>query len=104
MEFLTAVTKQQQIEWRRSQVLSLASTGYSQREIASKLQVNVRAVNRDIQFLKLQAKENLEKHIHETIPYEYQKAMDSLNQLLRMGWDIVNTTKMKKLNSRLEPS
>lgn len=43
--------------------------------------MNVVAVNRDIQFLKHQAKENLQKHIHETIPYEYQKAMDNLNRL-----------------------
>ena len=94
---MTGVNKQQQIEWRRSEVLSLASAGYNQRQIASKLQINVRAVNRDIQFLKLQAKENLEKHIHETIPFEHQKAMDNLNQLLRMGWDIVNTTADEKI-------
>lgn len=97
MEFLTGVNKQQQIEWRRSEVLSLASAGYSQRQIANKLQINIRAVNRDIQFLKRQAKENLEKHIYETIPYEYQKGMDSLNQLLRMGWDIANTTTDEKI-------
>jgi hypothetical protein len=97
MDFFPGDTKQQQLEWRRSQVLSLSSEGYNQREIASKLQVNVIAVNRDVQFLKRQAKENLEKHIHETIPFEYQKAMDSLNKLLRMGWNIVNTTADEKI-------
>jgi DNA-binding NarL/FixJ family response regulator len=60
--------KHQQLAWRRAQVLELASEGYSQREIASKLQVDLAAVNRDIQFLRHQAQDNLQKHIHEVVP------------------------------------
>lgn len=52
---MTSEVKQQQLEWRRSQVLELASQGYTQREIARKLQVDLAAVNRDIQFLRQQA-------------------------------------------------
>ena len=51
MKQMTSEMKQQQLEWRRAQVLELASEGYTQREIASKLQVDLAAVNRDIQFL-----------------------------------------------------
>jgi DNA-directed RNA polymerase specialized sigma24 family protein len=68
MKQMSSEVKQQQLEWRRAQVLELASEGYTQREIASKLQVDLTAVNRDIQFLRQQAQENLQKHIHETVP------------------------------------
>ena len=63
------------LDWRRSRVLELSSEGYSQKEIAKKLQVDLAAVNRDIPFLRQQAQENLQKHIHETVPEEYQKYM-----------------------------
>jgi predicted transcriptional regulator len=46
MKQMTSEVKQQQLEWRRSQVLELASEGYTQREIANKLQVDLTAVNR----------------------------------------------------------
>jgi hypothetical protein len=36
IKYLDTETKQQQLEWRRSRVLELASQGYSQREIANK--------------------------------------------------------------------
>jgi Trp repressor protein len=91
MKHLTSETKQQQLEWRRAQVLELASEGFSQREIASKLQVDVAAINRDIQFLKQQAKESLQKHIHETVPEEYQKCMIGMKRNLIQTLEIAET-------------
>jgi len=38
MKHLSTQMKQQQIEWRRAKVLELSSQGYSEREIAEKLQ------------------------------------------------------------------
>jgi DNA-binding NarL/FixJ family response regulator len=37
---------QQQIEWRKSQVLELSSQGYTEREIATRLQVHCTTVQR----------------------------------------------------------
>ena len=51
--------KQQQVEWRRAKVLELSSRGYSEREIAE----------------KLQPQDTLQKYIHEVVPEEYQKCM-----------------------------
>ena len=87
---------QQQIEWRKSQVLELSSQGYTEREIASRLQVHCKTVHRDLVYLNKQARENLQHHIHETIPAEYQKSMNSLNQVLRMSWSIVGKTEDEK--------
>jgi len=88
---MTSEMKQQQLEWRRAQILGLASEGYSQREIASKLQVDLTAVNRDIQFLRQQAQENLQKHIHETVPEEYQKCMVGMKRNLKQTLEIAET-------------
>jgi predicted transcriptional regulator len=75
--------RQQQFEWRRSRVLELSSEGYSQREIAQKLQIAKSAVNRDILFLRKQARENLQYHIYDKIPEEYQSCMTGMKQNLR---------------------
>jgi ketol-acid reductoisomerase len=91
MGFLTGETKQQQLERRRSQVLSLSSAGYSQREIVSKLQVNVMAVTRDIRFLKQQAQNNLQHHIHEVVPMEYERCMTGMKNNLKQTLEIAET-------------
>jgi IS30 family transposase len=91
VKYLNSEVKQQQLDWR-SQVLELASDGYNQREIASKLQVDPAAVNRDIQYLRQQAQENLQKHIHETVPEEYQKCMIGMKRNLKQTLEIADTT------------
>ena len=96
MKPLSTKTKQQQIEWRRDRVLELSSQGFSQSDIATVLHVTKSIINKDIAHLKQQARENLQHHIHETIPAEYQKAMNSLNQVLRMSWSIVGKTEDEK--------
>jgi predicted transcriptional regulator len=84
MKLLSTKTKQQQIEWRRDRVLELSSQGFSQTDIATVLHVAKSIISKDMARLKQQARENLQHHIHETIPAEYQKSMNSLNQVLRM--------------------
>jgi IS30 family transposase len=85
------VREQKQIEWRRSQVLELTSQGYNQREICQKLQLDKSAVSRDIQFLRKQARENLQYHIHERIPEEYQNCMTGLKRIIKQTTEIADT-------------
>src|SRR5215213_10710532 len=91
MKQMTSEMKQQQLEWRRANVLELSSEGYTQREIAGKLQVDLTAVNRDIQFLRQQAQQNLQKHIHETVPEEYQRCMIGMKRNLKQTLEIAET-------------
>jgi predicted transcriptional regulator len=77
------------LEWRRSKVLELSSQGYTQSEIAKKLQVSQPSVNRD---LAKQAHENLQKHIHQTVPEEYQKCMVGMKRNLKQTLEIAETT------------
>ncbi len=75
--------KQQQIEWRRAKVLELFSQGYNHSEIAQKMQVDRMTIHRDKQFLRQQAQENLQKHIHEVVPEEYQQCMVGMKHNLK---------------------
>ena len=61
------------MEWRRDRVLELSSQGFSQSDIATVLHVNKSIISKDMARLKQLARENLQQHIHETIPAEYQK-------------------------------
>ena len=89
-------TKTQQIEWRRDRVLELSSQGFNQSDISTVLQVDKSIVSRDVAYLRYQARDNLQHHIHEVIPAEYEKSMNSLNQVLRLTWAIVSKTPDEK--------
>jgi hypothetical protein len=78
------------IEWRRSKVMELSAQGYSEREIATKLQISKTTTHQDLVHLRQQAQENLQKHVSENIPDIHQKSLTGINQVLKMAWDIVN--------------
>jgi transcriptional regulator len=59
------------VEWRRSKVLELSSQGYNQSEISRMLQISQPTINRDITYLRQQAKENIKN----TLMTGYQKNM-----------------------------
>ena len=79
------------LEWRKAQVLELSSQGYSEREIGSKLQISNITVHRDLMYLKKLAQDNLQKHIHEVVPEEYQKCMVGMKHNLKETLEIANT-------------
>ena len=79
------------IEWRRSKILELSSEGYSQREIAQRLHIGKSVVNRDILFLRNQARENLQYHIHDKIPEEYQNCMTGMKRNLKQTLEIAES-------------
>jgi predicted transcriptional regulator len=81
------------LEWRRSKVLELSSQGHSQPEIARILQISQPTVNRDIGYLRGQARQNLQKHIQDKLPEEYQNCMTGINQVLKICWNIVNKSR-----------
>ena len=81
------------LEWRRSKVLELSSQGHSQPEIAMILQISQPTVNRDMGYLRGQARQNLQKHIQDKLSEEYQNCMTGINQVLKICWEIVNKSK-----------
>ena len=61
-----------QVEWRRRQVFELSSKGYSQVEIARRLQIHESTISRDLDNIREQSKENIRKYIEERLPEEYK--------------------------------
>jgi hypothetical protein len=84
MEQLTS--EMERLLWRRDKVQELSSKGHSQREIAKILQVGLGSVNRDLTFIRQQAKNNIKKYVDERLPEEYEKCMVGLNSILREAW------------------
>jgi IS30 family transposase len=89
---LSTNVRRQQIEWRRGKVLELSSNGYNQTEIGQRLQLDKSTVNRDIAFLRNQAKQDVQKHIHETVPEEYQKCMVGMKRNLKQTLEIAGVS------------
>lgn len=71
------------LDWRRNKVLELASQGYNQSEIARILQISQPTINRDIAFLRKEAKENIHRYIDEELPAEYEKTRVGITSILR---------------------
>ena len=77
---------ERQIQWRRSKVSELDSQGHSQPDMASILQVSIGTVNRDLSYLRQQAKSNIKRYIDERLPEEYEKCLVGLTAILREAW------------------
>ena len=88
----TKVGQSDSIEWRRSKILELSSDGYNQREISQKLQITKSVVNRDVIFLRKQARESLQYHIQDRIPEEYQNCMTGMKRNLKQTLEIAEST------------
>ena len=64
------------LEWRRSKVLELSSQGHSQPEIARILQISQPTVNRDLGYLRVQAREKPAKTYSRQIARGISKLYD----------------------------
>jgi hypothetical protein len=80
-------SKMERLEWRRNKVLELSSQGHSQPEIARTLQVGLATVNRDLSYLRQQAKAKIKRYIDERLPEEYEKCLVGLTAILREAWN-----------------
>jgi predicted transcriptional regulator len=84
------------VEWRRSKVQELASQGYNQSEISRILQISQPTINRDMSYLRQQAKENIKRYIDERLPEEYEKCLVGLNAITKEAWNTAQNTEDKR--------
>jgi predicted transcriptional regulator len=90
MEHLSSDMKHpEQVQWRRDKVQELCSKGYSQREISQILQVGLATVNRDVSYLRNQAKTK-------RLPEEYEKCLVGLNAITKEAWNAAQQTEDKR--------
>ena len=73
------------------------SRGYSQSEIARKLNVNQSTVSRDIAELRKKARGSLDLYVKEEIPNEFQFYISGLNQIIKNLWDIIEDKQNTKI-------
>jgi hypothetical protein len=59
----------------------------SQPEMTSILKVSIGTVNRDLSYLRQQAKSNIRRYIDERLPEEYEKCLVGLTAILREAWN-----------------
>ena len=71
---------------------NLSSQGIVKEILLSTLQVGLGTVNKDILFLRQMSQENLQHHIHERIPEEYQNCMTGMKINLKQTLEIAETT------------
>ena len=75
-------------DWRRSKVRELLVKGYNHYEIANTLQIPRPTITKDIQYLRQQDRENLQSHIQERLPQEYENCMIGINRIPKLTWEI----------------
>jgi len=84
------------IEWRRNKVQELSSQGYNQSEISRIVQISQPTINRDLSYLRQQAKENIKKYIDERLPEEYEKCLVGLTAITKEAWNTASNTEDKR--------
>ncbi len=89
-------SKMERLEWRRNKVLELSSQGHSQSEISRILQVGLGTVNRDLSYLRNQAKDNIRRYIDDRLPEEYEKCLVGLNSIVKEAWTTSQQTQDRR--------
>ena len=60
------------------------------------MQVGLATVNRDISYLRNQAKSNIKRYIDERLSEEYEKCLVGLNTITREVWNTAQSTEDKR--------
>jgi hypothetical protein len=84
-----SMTKQQQIEWRRSKVLEYLAQGFNQTQIAEKLQFDKSTISDDVKVLREQSKERIRTHLEERLPLAFETCLATLEDSKRRAYEIV---------------
>lgn len=83
---------------RLAKVLTFHSKGYSQSEIANKLNVNQSTVSRYLTEIRNKARSSLDLYAKEEIPNEFQIYISGFNQIIKNLWEIVEDKQNAKIS------
>ena len=82
--------------------MELSSKGNSQAEISRILNIPKTTINRDIDYLRTLAKENIKQHIEERLPYEFQQCLEGITQIIQQAWTISENAGDKDKREKLQ--
>ena len=85
---------------RLARILMLHSKGFSQTEIAKKLNVNQSTVSRDLDEIRSKARNTLDLYMREEIPNELQIYISGFNEITKNLWEIVEDKGNSKITIR----
>ncbi len=88
--------KKGMLEWRRSQVLSLASKGMSLTEIATRLQVSKATILLDMAYWQRKSRENVQNQLTKRLPFEFEKTLSFINEIRLQAWEIAQEAASSK--------
>jgi predicted transcriptional regulator len=80
--------------------LTLHSKGFSQSEMAKKLNVNQSTVSRYLDEIRRKARKTLDLYMKEEIPNELQIYISGLNEITKNLWEIVEDKQNPKITTR----
>jgi FixJ family two-component response regulator len=96
----SSLTKRQRttnelLHWRRSQVVKLLATANTIDQVAEKLQVSPKTVQRDYAYIRHHANEVLRNYFVDTVPNEILKALARLTGVSDAAWAIAARAREK---------
>jgi CII-binding regulator of phage lambda lysogenization HflD len=77
------MSTQKQVQWRRAKSTRNVFTRIQSDKDSNPAEVDETFISKDMAHLRQQAQENLQKHIHEVVPEEYQKMYGGMKQNLK---------------------
>jgi transcriptional regulator len=83
---------------RLAKVLMFQSKGFSQSEIARKLNVNQSTVSRDLAEIRKKARSSIDLYVKEEIPNEFQIYISGLNEITKNLWEILEDKQNPKIS------
>jgi transcriptional regulator len=83
---------------RLDKVLMFQSKGFSQSEIARKLNVNQSTVSRDLAEIRKKARSSIDLYVKEEIPNEFQIYISGLNEITKNLWEILEDKQNPKIS------
>jgi len=83
---------------RLAKVLMYHSKGYSQSEIARKLNVNQSTISRDLAEIRKRTRSSLELYVKDEIPNEFQIYISGLNQITKNLWEMLEDEQNAKIS------
>ena len=74
---------------RREKVFNMLSQGLNEGEIAEHLNVDQSTICRDVNSMRKQSKDALESIAKDILPYEFNKCLGTIEQVIKECWTIV---------------
>lgn len=86
-------TKLEQLELRRAEVVRLKVRGFSNRKIASFMNISPSTINRDEKYIDSQYLKESEDYT-KRLPIELRRLRQGVNEVLQMAWSIADNSNL----------